>query len=663
MYRVESGRSSEKKMKLFDPESDSKKVCAIFRMGSHYGIFLVDLNDSHCVEDGEFVKTRPNIRLLDFESLAFSVVDQTLYIFESRSLLYDDSTLYRLMLSSTFAEASDLIFDGSNLEIVSHMLSPKVRASTLRYGSSILLFSTKINYSDSSSTDFELYEPTSNSFTKLPQLLVRRRTSDSTLELVHNDASCEELTDRSVNVDPLRSFFYITAYSLMENSSVLIIEADFGYSFSLNLEEEAPHRGWRLLGDPLFQYDNQNYMITPRLVLNSGGVCILGKDPGLNSKFAGVSGIGAVTAGRGVASGVGAVTAGRCVASGVGNCVRYPDDDFDQDPERMWSHVVRFPLSSFNYISHGLKSSSIAFLGSTANVPHIVKAGSTVNVPCIVKAGVDYIERPYWIIEVMNLDFSKLKFGMDTKEVEQFAKLINFPPPLRTAPPSELNFCRGQLSNLPNSWREEFELQKMESIVKKYQQKFRKIKEEMSRWEELQSLLIAQFSNLSSIIQRLQVIQDSRNYGALRCVEGIESAVLAKQMDSLQTGFISINNTMKEFCKIVSSLEKAVRDSKQLVKVGSAQITAKQLKQRVGVKPTLADCLEGLRLLEEMHQSDASASGDLGALQQLLVDQPNIPREEVFDMADHHIYEICPPKNSREGKIESLEAFTTLRKW
>ncbi|KAH6814998.1 Pentatricopeptide repeat superfamily protein [Perilla frutescens var. frutescens] len=187
----------------------------------------------------------------------------------------------------------------------------------------------------------------------------------------------------------------------------------------------------------------------------------------------------------------------------------------------------------------------------------------------------------------------------------------------------------------------------MESIVKKYQQKFRKIKEEMSRWEELQSLLMAQFSNVSSIIQRLQVIQDSRNYGALRCVEGIEGAVLAKQMDSLQTGFISINNTMKEFCKIVSSLEKAVRDSKQLVKVGSAQLTAKQLKQRVGVKPTLADCLEGLRLLEEMHQSEyllklsvvsalpvlalkpsASASGDLGVLQQLLVDQPNIPREE-----------------------------------
>lgn len=60
----------------------------------------------------------------------------------------------------------------------------------------------------------------------------------------------------------------------------------------------------------------------------------------------------------------------------------------------------------------------------------------------------------------------------------------------------------------------------------------------------------------------------------------------------------------KEFCGIVSFLEKVVRDSKQLVKVGSGQTTIKQLKQRVGVKPTLADCLEGIRLLEEMHQSE-----------------------------------------------------------
>ncbi|XP_042057710.1 uncharacterized protein At5g43822-like [Salvia splendens] len=192
----------------------------------------------------------------------------------------------------------------------------------------------------------------------------------------------------------------------------------------------------------------------------------------------------------------------------------------------------------------------------------------------------------------------------------------------------------------------------MESIVKKYQRQFRKIKDETSRWEELQSRLISQFSNASSIIQRLQAIQNLQNYEILRCFEGIEGVVLAKQMDSFQTILLSINNTMKEFGGIVSSLEKVVRDSKQLAKVGSAQMTAKQLKQQIGVKPTLADCIEGLRLLEEMHRSEyllklslvsalpalalkPSASADLGALQQLLVDQPNIPRDEV-----QYVYDI-----------------------
>ncbi|XP_070028534.1 uncharacterized protein At5g43822-like [Nicotiana sylvestris] len=186
----------------------------------------------------------------------------------------------------------------------------------------------------------------------------------------------------------------------------------------------------------------------------------------------------------------------------------------------------------------------------------------------------------------------------------------------------------------------------MESIVKKYQQRFRKVKEEMDTWNDLQSRLLSQFTNASSIIQRLQVLQDSKNYGALRCVEGIEEAILLKQMDSLQTILLSMNQTLEKFRSVVLSLEKMVRDGRQLVKGGSTQVTVKQLQQHVGIKPSIADCLDGLKLLCEMHQSEyrlklsvisaisavalkPSATDDLGALQQLLVDQPNIPKEEV----------------------------------
>ncbi|XP_027093207.1 uncharacterized protein At5g43822-like isoform X2 [Coffea arabica] len=191
----------------------------------------------------------------------------------------------------------------------------------------------------------------------------------------------------------------------------------------------------------------------------------------------------------------------------------------------------------------------------------------------------------------------------------------------------------------------------MESMVKKYQQKFRKVKEEMGRWEELQSRLISQFTSASAIIQRLQLLQDPKKYGALECVQGIQDAVLAKQLESLQTIMLSMNMTLEDFRGVSSSLEKVVRDGRQLVKGGSTVATAKQLQQRVGIKPSLADCLEGLRLLSEMHHSEyllkssvisalakvsltPSASDDLNALQQLLVDQPNIPREEVQGIFD-----------------------------
>ncbi|XP_010671271.2 uncharacterized protein At5g43822 isoform X1 [Beta vulgaris subsp. vulgaris] len=185
----------------------------------------------------------------------------------------------------------------------------------------------------------------------------------------------------------------------------------------------------------------------------------------------------------------------------------------------------------------------------------------------------------------------------------------------------------------------------MEGILKKYQQKFKKVREEMDNWENLQSRLISQFSNASSIIQRLQVIGDKKNYGNLKGVDGIEDAVLQKQMESLENNLLSMKNTMEEFHKIVLSLEKMVRDSKQLLGGGSRQPSTKQLQQRMGIKPSISDCLDGLVILQEMHKSEyllktsvisallniafKASSNDLGALRQLLVDQPNIPRDEV----------------------------------
>ncbi|XP_050217403.1 uncharacterized protein At5g43822 [Mercurialis annua] len=186
----------------------------------------------------------------------------------------------------------------------------------------------------------------------------------------------------------------------------------------------------------------------------------------------------------------------------------------------------------------------------------------------------------------------------------------------------------------------------MESTVKKYQQRFRKIKEELERWDNVQSTFVSQFRNASSIINRLQVIKDSKNYGTLNGVDGLANVVLRKQMESLQTILISMNKTLEDFRSVVMFLERMHRDGKQVVKgSSSSKLTKKQLQQRVGIKPCLADCLDGLVILHEMHHAEfmlksslvsalptltlKPSSSDLAALQQLLVDQPNIPKEEV----------------------------------
>ncbi|KAK7313848.1 hypothetical protein VNO77_39050 [Canavalia gladiata] len=185
----------------------------------------------------------------------------------------------------------------------------------------------------------------------------------------------------------------------------------------------------------------------------------------------------------------------------------------------------------------------------------------------------------------------------------------------------------------------------MEAIVKKFQSKFRKVREEINHWDELQSSLISQFRNASHIFDRLQVLQNSKNYGVLNCVSDMKDALVAKQIESLENILVSMRRTLEKFHCIVLSLEKIHRDSRQLVKGSSSRLTMKQLQRQVGVKPRLIDCLDGLMFLQEIYNSEyllkssvisalsamaiKPSAGDLGALQQLLVDQPNLHTEEV----------------------------------
>ncbi|KAF5805935.1 putative casein Kinase 2 substrate [Helianthus annuus] len=190
----------------------------------------------------------------------------------------------------------------------------------------------------------------------------------------------------------------------------------------------------------------------------------------------------------------------------------------------------------------------------------------------------------------------------------------------------------------------------MEATVKKYQQKFKKVKDDMDRWDDLQTRLISQFRNASSIIGRLQLLDDPKNYGSLKNIDNIKDSISGKQMESLQMIMLSMNKTLEELNSIILSLAKTYRDAKQQLKGGSIQFSMKQLNQRIGIKPSIADCLEGLRLLHEMYQSEhllkssvisALASlalkpsvSDLQSFERLLVDQPNVPKEEVQSIYD-----------------------------
>ncbi|WVZ62182.1 hypothetical protein U9M48_011956, partial [Paspalum notatum var. saurae] len=164
----------------------------------------------------------------------------------------------------------------------------------------------------------------------------------------------------------------------------------------------------------------------------------------------------------------------------------------------------------------------------------------------------------------------------------------------------------------------------MLTVVRKVQRRVSKTREDMSRWDDLNTILLAQFSNSSAIISRIQMLRENKNYGPLLGVPNIRDDLVGKQLERLEQIFVSIRETLEKFNGVVKDLNKALHDTSQMVRGGSA-LTAKQMQLQVGILPTISECLDGLRTLCEMHQDDSS---DIAVLHQLLVDQPNIPKDE-----------------------------------
>jgi hypothetical protein len=188
----------------------------------------------------------------------------------------------------------------------------------------------------------------------------------------------------------------------------------------------------------------------------------------------------------------------------------------------------------------------------------------------------------------------------------------------------------------------------MERLVRKYEQSFRRAKDEMTTWATLQSRLLKQFENAAAILERLPVLVDSANYGVLAREDSMEMArdLPAAQVESLEVLFKSMANSLGQLKRVRNSLEKIWRDGQQLLKA-EKHATPKQLEQRVGPRPSLQDCLDGLHSLYQMHHDEYSLKvalvsalsydtkpQDVSMLQTLLADEPNIPSNEVQHVLD-----------------------------
>nr|CAB3495215.1 unnamed protein product [Digitaria exilis] len=143
----------------------------------------------------------------------------------------------------------------------------------------------------------------------------------------------------------------------------------------------------------------------------------------------------------------------------------------------------------------------------------------------------------------------------------------------------------------------------MEAVVRKVQQRVRKVQEEMDLWDNFNSRLLTNFNRATLVIGRLKVIGEDKDYGSLRGVDNIREDLMGKQIEILELLFVSLRETLEKLNGVVKALNKALRDTTQMVRGGSA-LTAKQMQLQVGLLPTIAECLDGLRILCEMHQAE-----------------------------------------------------------